>query len=73
MKVDDTRYPQNTAETLYIPSGETIEYVIDRAKKHFGVDDISELTISAENIQIRCFGYDQYDGSDWRQYLVITR
>ncbi|MFZ3481997.1 hypothetical protein [Sphingomonas sp. 3-13AW] len=73
MSAGDVKHPENTPETLYVISGQTLGYVLEKAKEHFGVDDVSDLAIDSENIQIRNFGYDLYDGADWCQYLVITR
>ncbi len=77
MSAGDIREPVSTPDTLYVRSdlvaAPTLGDIVDKARKHFGIDDVSELTIVSENIQIRCFGHDQYDDADWRQYLMITR
>ena len=77
MSINDIREPENTSDTLYIRSdliaSTTLGEIVAKAKKHFETEDIDDLIVSSENIQIRCFGHDQYDGADWRQYLVITK
>ena len=73
----DAREPENTPNTLHIRSdlvaGTRLGEIVERARAHFGTQDVDDLTIVSEEIQIRGFGHDQYDGADWRQYLVITR
>jgi len=73
----DAREPASTPDTLYLRSdlvaGTTLGEIVAKAKAHFETEEVDDLTIVSEEIQIRAFGHDQYDGADWRQYLVITR
>jgi len=68
--------PDNTPDKLYIETASlfTMGDLIARAEQHFGPDiDPESLSIDAEHIHTRCLGYDQYDGSDWDDYIILTR
>lgn len=77
MSARDVHEPASTPDTLYVRSDlvarPTLGEILAKARAHFGTEDIDDLTIVSEDIQIRGLGHDQYDGADWRQYLVITR
>ncbi len=77
MSAADIREPESTPDTLYLRSdlvaAPSLGEIVAKAKAHFGTEDVDDLRIVSEEIQIRAFGHDQYDGADWRQYLVITR
>lgn len=72
---DDTRYPQDDATTIYIVDSGllTVQEIIDRAQDKWG-ENISfyRLEITGEEKQVRCFGYDQYDPSDYLNYIVVN-
>lgn len=75
MRADDSRYPENTDTTIYIydSSTLTIQEIIDRAQEKWGEDiSFDRLEITGEEIQVRCFGYDQYDPSDYCRYIVVN-
>lgn len=68
--------PDNNENTLYIESNYSmnLSYIMEKARQHFGESIIfNELSISSEHIHTRCLGYDQYDSSDWDNYLVIEK
>jgi hypothetical protein len=71
------REPESTPDTLYVRSDlvarTTLGDILAQARRHFGTENDADLTIVSENVQIRGFGHDQYDGADWRQYVVITK
>lgn len=73
------RYPEDDKGTLYISCGMSsfeIDFMdmLDRIKSHFGEEiSLEELDITAEYIHTRCIGYDQFDSSDYDNYIVITR
>ena len=71
--MDDTRYPQNTQQVLYVRSGGTLGDLVESAKRHFPDCEMDDLNVEGQNIQIKCFGYDLYDGNDYLDYIVITR
>jgi hypothetical protein len=71
----DMRYPVDTEQTLYFQCGPslTLDDVVDRARRHFPDCELQDLTISSENIQVKCFGYDIYDSRDYLDYIVVSR
>ena len=70
------RHPKDTDTELYIStySTVTLDNLIDQIKDHFNIDSdkFDKVTISAEKIQICCFGYDQYDPNDYEDYIVVN-
>jgi hypothetical protein len=70
------KLPQDTENTIYIEvSGiDTIKDLISNAQDKWGEEiELDKLKIEHEHIQVKCFGYDQYDSSDYRNYFVITK
>jgi hypothetical protein len=68
--------PEDTENRIYIKDLDvgTIQHIIDICKEKFGkYVDVGELEIEHQHIQVKCFGYDQYDPSDYRNYFVITK
>ena len=68
--------PQDTENKIYIEvSGiDNINDLIFEAQDKWGkAIDIDKLKLEHEHIQVKCFGYDQYDSGDYRDYFVITR
>lgn len=67
--------PQDTDNTIYIESLyiDTIQDILDRCKEKWGDIELSNLMIEHDNIQVKCFGYDQYDPNDYIDYFVVTR
>lgn len=65
--------PDNTDTQLYLISYIGLDQLVERVGEHFGTTDLSEFTIEAEHIHVDCLGYDRYDPSDYRNYLVITK
>lgn len=75
MVKDDSRYPEDKEYTIYIIDNMlmTIQDIIDRAKEKWGENiSLDRIDITGEEIQVRCFGYDQYDPSDYCRYLVVS-
>lgn len=71
------RLPQDTEDTKYVPSSweeeVPLSQLLDWAKLSFPDSDPEDVRVSHEEIQIRCFGYDLYDSSDWRWYWVFRK
>ncbi len=70
-------WPDNTDIELYIETssfGYTMEEIIEKARSHFGNPELGleNINIRAEYIHTRCIYYDQYDPSDYDNFLVIT-
>ena len=68
--------PDNDEKTLWIEADYRtgLREIFDAIRNHFGDDiDFSEISITAEHIHTRCLGYDRYDGSDYTNYLKITK
>ena len=69
-------WPDNNENTLYIEDLglETIGTILDRAREHFGEGvDLRDLNIQASQIHTSCLTYDQYDPSDYTNFIVIGR
>ncbi|RZK44590.1 MAG: hypothetical protein EOO61_03285 [Hymenobacter sp.] len=72
------RLPENTYHIKYWPCayGEelTLQEIIDLCARWWPeMNNLSDISIDKEEIQVRCFGYDLYDSSDYRWYWVFRR
>lgn len=69
------RRPIDTDTKIYIESYliNTIQDIIDSCNEKWGDISLTDLIIEHEHIQVKCFGYDQYDPSDYIDYFVITK
>lgn len=46
----------------------------DAARKKWGYDiSPAKIKVEHEHIQVKCFGYDQYDPTDYKDYFVLTK
>lgn len=51
----------------------SLQHIIDAVKAKFGEDcDFSQVEVETDQRQIACFGYDQYDPSDWEPIMNFT-
>lgn len=74
--MSDERYPEDNEKTLHISTELTemnMEYLMKRIHEKWPGIGLSDLMISAERIQVRCFGFDRYDPGDYYDYIVITK
>lgn len=72
--MSEPRYPKSDESTLFIQGRDhKLGDLIEQAKAHFGIDDVSDLTFDVDEIQIKCFGYDLYDSADYLFYTVISK
>lgn len=59
---------------MYIPDMEySLAEIVEKAQAHFNTTDLSNITISTEEIRIKCLGHDQYDGLDFQKYIILQR
>ena len=68
--------PDDTETEFYMPyfgCGYSFQEIMQKAEKHWPGCKMDELEIHLEYIHTDCLGYDQYDPSDYTQYLRITR
>ena len=67
--------PDNDANTLYVRSSDCVSmsdlYIM--AQDHFGEDAMDDLQIRSEKIHVYCLTYDQYDPSDYADFIVIAK
>ncbi len=70
-----TFWPDNTPDTLYIDASYgalSLAEIIEKAKEYFGQDiDFSKLSITGDHIKTDCLGYDEYDPSDYTDFIRI--
>lgn len=68
--------PDNTYTKFYLNASchsFELQDIIDKCKEKWGQDiSLSNIHISAEYIHTDCIGFDEYDPSDYTNYLVIT-
>ena len=69
------KLPVDTDTTIYIENWEirSLNDLIVRSQQKWGLFvSLEDLKIDYEEIQVKCFGYDQYDPNDYKFYFVIT-
>lgn len=64
--------PVNTDDTIYLIDKATLADIVDAVKEKWGDVHFDNITIESKYIHTRCLTYDQYDSSDFDNYLVIT-
>lgn len=68
------RLPKDDENTLHIQSdAASLAGIIRSTQEKWPGVDLNEIDISAEEIQVQCFGYDLYDSSDYINYVIVTR
>lgn len=70
------RLPTDTDTTIYIleESIYNLNELIIKAQEKWGEDvDISKVSVIFEEIQVKCFGYDQYDPADYIKYFILEK
>lgn len=80
--------PENTKYKLYIRanySSISLGDLLQQIHSHFELEGdalnltnapnnvLDQFSIGAEHIHTDCIGYDQYDPSDWTNFIVIKR
>ena len=75
MKMKNKRLPKDTNSLLYVEDTYflTMQDLFDKAREKWGNIGLADLNIRHEHIQVKCFGYDQYDPSDYEDYFVISK
>jgi hypothetical protein len=69
------KLPQDTNTKIYIENiyDYSIFELLLKCYDKWGVQiNIKNLKIDFEEIQVKCFNYDQHDPGDYRNYFVIT-
>lgn len=70
-----TFWPDDDENTMYLDATQIWSLTDIQARineKWPGVSS-DNITISSEEINTDCLGYDAYDPSDWTNFLIITR
>jgi hypothetical protein len=67
--------PENTNSIMYIKANFndfSLAEIVNSALEHFQGHVLNDLMIRSEYIHCRCLGYDQFDGGDYDNYIIIT-
>jgi hypothetical protein len=70
------RLPKDTDNKIHIEEYlvQNINDLIIFAQEKWGEDvDISKVSVIFEEIQVKCFGYDQYDPADYIKYFILSK
>lgn len=67
-----TFWPDDTENSFYIESSASIQDILDRARRTWPQADLNNIRIEAQHIHTDCLGYDQYDSSDYTNFLCIS-
>lgn len=70
-----TYWPDSNEKTIYITAsvGPSLADIINTAQKKWPGCSLNDIEISAEHIQTDCLSYDQYDSSDYTDFIVLTK
>lgn len=76
--INDEIWPEDHENTKYVPierySPITKQYLDDLCETYFGKElNNHKITFLFEEIQVKHFGYDLYDPTDYRNFLIIER
>lgn len=68
------KFPEDTENVMYIRNNgtTTMGELLEKANEKWGYVSPHAYGIDFQNIQYRCFGYDQYDPGDYMPYFIIT-
>lgn len=70
------RLPKDTDNKIHVEEYlvQNINDLIIYAQEKWGEDvDISKVSVTFEEIQVKCFGYDQYDPADYIKYFILSK
>lgn len=70
----DSKIPEDTDKVAHLPMGfaPTLSEAVEIAKEKWGKDvDLNKIEVSAIHFHARCLGYDQYDSTDYDDYVVL--
>jgi hypothetical protein len=68
--------PEDTENKIYVEDWgtESLNDLICKAQEKWGEEvDIGSISIEHEHLQVQCFGYDQYDPEDYKNYFVLRK
>ena len=68
--------PDDDENTMYIASDYgsiSMDEILAKIKEKWGDIGMDNIKIRSEYIHTSCIGYDQYDGGDYTNYIVIER
>ncbi len=66
-------WPENTDDILYFPYETNLQSMLDEVKKIWPEVSLNDICIEARHIHTDCIGHDQYDSSDYTDFVVVTR
>jgi hypothetical protein len=70
------RLPKDTDNKIHVEEYlvQNINDLIIYTQEKWGEDvDISKVSVTFEEIQVKCFGYDQYDPADYIKYFILSK
>lgn len=67
-----SRYPEDTDRLLHIYGKMNLIDILVRAQEKWPDIKPEEIETDMSYVQVRCFGHDQYDSSDYACILEIT-
>jgi len=66
-------WPDDTDTEMYLDYGTSLSTIMERIKEKWPDATNDQIEISAEHIHTSCLYYDQYDPSDYTNFVVIKR
>jgi len=69
----DPKWPTDTATKIHYASSIDLETLLGTIEDRWPDADTEDITITAANIQTRCFGHDVYDSGDYTDFIILER
>jgi hypothetical protein len=67
-------WPDDDEDTVYLFGDISLDELLTGCVEKWGCGiSYNDLTISSEHIHTECLTYDQYDGSDYTNFIVVRR
>lgn len=71
----ENNYPQDDDKTIYLENhlgmGVSLAYIIEKVKEKWPNVEMENIDIEAEHRHVTCLTYDQYDPTDYQDYIII--
>lgn len=72
------RFPKDTPNKAHLPvcrfnNGVSLDELNSFIEEKFPNIPKDELRLYCEEIQVDCFGYDQYDSNDWMNFIIVEK
>lgn len=68
-----TFWPADDDNTIYLSGNPSLVDIIMQVEDKWPDLSFNRVSITAEHIHTDCIYFDQYDGGDWTEFVVISK